>query len=330
MIKYTAFFAFSLLVGLSLYAQQPITYNEQIYKYPKLNDEVTKLYQEGRYAEAIPLAEKIVEEIASTSEKVFYTIYLNNLARIYVAAGHYAEADKLYLQLNQIFKGIPYIKSFPPTEYALFLKNFADFTSKMGRYVESESLYIKANEFYNEYLSKSREYANSLNNLAALYRSMKRYTEAEPLYLKAIEIIKAQRDYSSKQQYSSFRNGLKHNRVERYSRSDPLFQPNSSIEGEQFGEFHIDYVPVLNNLASLYRDMGRYKDAEKIYLRAYKILDRQIGNFVLYGSSWVSDIGLLADLFSGMASLYHEMKHYKKAEVLYEKTKGILNDQVGV
>ena len=63
-----------------------------------LNQEVSKLYQQGRYEEAIPIAEKVLK----IREKVLgprhpeTAISLNSLAGLYLFMGAYDNAEPLY------------------------------------------------------------------------------------------------------------------------------------------------------------------------------------------------------------------------------------------
>jgi tetratricopeptide (TPR) repeat protein len=63
-----------------------------------LNQQVTQLYNQGRYSEAIPLAQRVL----TMCEKAFgpdhpdVATSLNNLAELYRVQGRYADAERLY------------------------------------------------------------------------------------------------------------------------------------------------------------------------------------------------------------------------------------------
>ncbi|MBU7584108.1 MAG: tetratricopeptide repeat protein, partial [Nostoc sp. TH1S01] len=61
----------------------------------ELNEQATKLYQEGKYSAAIPLAERtlaITEKVLG-QEHPDVALSLNNLAALYEAQGNYRQAE---------------------------------------------------------------------------------------------------------------------------------------------------------------------------------------------------------------------------------------------
>lgn len=49
------------------------------------------------------------------------------------------------------------------------------------------------------------------------------------------------------------------------------------IAGKSMDEKSPNYIRLLTNLALLYKDMGRYEEAEKEYLKAIKIKEKRLG-----------------------------------------------------
>lgn len=70
----------------------------------RLNQEIVRLYQAGRYAEAVPMAEKLVRlnEKALGPEHPNTATNLNNLAELYFSMGDYARAEPLYQRALKI------------------------------------------------------------------------------------------------------------------------------------------------------------------------------------------------------------------------------------
>ena len=64
----------------------------------KLNVEVVRLYQAGKYAEAIPVAQRVlsIREKAMGPEHPEVGTSLNDLAELYRAQGRYDDAEPLY------------------------------------------------------------------------------------------------------------------------------------------------------------------------------------------------------------------------------------------
>ncbi len=92
-----------------------------------------------------------------------------------------------------------------------------------------------------------------------------------------------------------------------------------SIREKQLGPDHPDTGTSLNNLAGLYRSMGRYEAAESFFLRALAIISKQLGpDHLTTGSS-----------LNNLASLYESMGRYEAAEPLYLRALAIREKQSG-
>ena len=83
-----------LVVGLGIDAQARSQANEA----EALTAQLTTLYQQGRYAEAIPLAQHLlaIREKSFGPNHVTVEASLNLLATLYYDQGRYAEAEPLY------------------------------------------------------------------------------------------------------------------------------------------------------------------------------------------------------------------------------------------
>jgi CHAT domain-containing protein len=102
----------------------------------KLNSMVVTLYNQGKYAEAIPLAERAVALAYRYlgEEHPDYAQSLNNLALLYDEMGRYDEAEPLFKKAMEIRRRVlgeehPY--------YATSLNNLASLYREMGRYDEA-------------------------------------------------------------------------------------------------------------------------------------------------------------------------------------------------
>ncbi len=163
---------------------------EMMEEWEQLNDQITELYNAGKYDEAIPIAAQavILALILWGEAHANVATSLSNLAGLYRCQGRYEAAEPLYLQAIEIVK-IALPKNHP--SLATSLNSLAKLYHSQGRYSEAEPLYQQAIEIVKIALQKNHpSLATSLNNLAGLYESQGRYSEAEPLYKQAIEIDK--------------------------------------------------------------------------------------------------------------------------------------------
>jgi tetratricopeptide (TPR) repeat protein len=102
-----------------------------------LNQQVIQLYNQGRYSEAIPLAQRtlaIVEKALGPDHPNVATA-LNNLADLYRAQGRYADAETLYKRSLAMRE-----KELGPDDLnvALSLNNLAGLYLTQGRYADVE------------------------------------------------------------------------------------------------------------------------------------------------------------------------------------------------
>jgi len=286
----------------------------------KLAQEYTRLKEQGHYAEAIPLAEQVLElcrQVLDENHPLVATS-LNNLAYLYDAQGRYSEAEPLYQQALKIRQTV--LGATHP-DVANSLNNLAVLYQAQGRYSEAEPLLQQALKIRQTALGATHPaVANSLNNLAVLYQVQGRYSEAEPLYLQALEIRRSQLGQDHPDTATSLNNlaGL-YDAQGRYSEAEPLYQQALKIRQTALGATHPAVANSLNNLAVLYRVQGRYSEAEPLYQQALKIRQTALGATHL----------LVATSLNNLAVLYDAQGRYSEAEPLYLQALEITRSQLG-
>jgi CHAT domain-containing protein/Tfp pilus assembly protein PilF len=296
------------------------TAEESLNRAARLTNQAFELFQAGRYAEAIPLAEEVLAIFESqlgpdhpdTAES------LNNLALLYKSMGRYVEAEPMYQRALAIYEA-ELGSDHPDT--ATSLTNLAGLYLSMGRYGEAEPLVQRALAIVEAQLGPDHpDTAFSLNSLAGLYLSMGRYGEAEPLFQRALAIVEAQLGPDHPLTASSLTNlaGL-YEAMGRYGEAEPLVQRALAIGEAQLGPDHPLTATSLTNLAGLYRAMGRYGEAEPLFQRALAIGEAQLG----------PDHPLTASSLTNLAGLYDAMGRYGEAEPLVQRALAIGEAQLG-
>lgn len=153
-----------------------------------LNAEVSNLYQQGRYDEAIPIAQRalaIAEKLRGAEQTGLITA-ATQLAMVYQASGNYAEAEPLFKRALATGE-----KLLAPVDsnVAALVNNLAELYRNEGRFPEAEPLYRRALAIWEKASGRDHpDVATALNNLALLYKAQGRYREAEPLYKRALAI----------------------------------------------------------------------------------------------------------------------------------------------
>ena len=152
-----------------------------------LDQTASKLAQAGKYAEAVPLAERYLKEMKSRygEEHRKYAVALNNLASRYQQQGRYVEAESLFKQSLAISERV-----WGPEHIETLFRahNLAGLYSSQGRYSEAEALYKRALQGEERVLGPDHDGTLTVvNNLALLYANAGRYAEAEPLNKRVLE-----------------------------------------------------------------------------------------------------------------------------------------------
>jgi tetratricopeptide (TPR) repeat protein len=276
----------------------------------KLNRQVVELYNQGKFNEAIDLAEQALNLAKSLypSDHPDVATSLNNLALFYDSQGRYPEAEPLYKKAlemwQRLFKG-------DHSNVASSLNNLAGFYDSQGRYPEAEPLYKKALEMWQRlFKGDHSDVASGLNNLALLYNSQGRYKKAEPLFQQSLEMRKRlfkddHRDVAQSLNSLAtlyYFQGL-------YEKAETLYIQALEMWQHIFPSDHLDVASGLNNLALLYNSQGGYEKSEPLFHEALEMRKRLFPH----------DHPDVATSLSNLALLYNSQGRYGKAEPLYQQ-----------
>ena len=176
----SVFLTLLILIVISAYTPAP--------SWKTLNSKSGKLYEKGRYQEAVNVAEEalIVAENTYGPDHLNVAVCLNNLALLYVEQGKYAEAEPLYkrsLKITRRSLGVEH------PDVATTLNNLAGLYDKQGKYLDAEGNYKWSLIITERALGPDHpRVAQLLNNLARFYNKRGKYEEAEPLYKRSLKI----------------------------------------------------------------------------------------------------------------------------------------------
>ena len=285
-----------------------------------LNQRVNQLIEQGKYQEAIPIAERAVEVAKRTRdpERLETADALNDLGFIFQKIGNYAKAEPLYqeaLRIRQKVLGPEH----PDT--ASNLNDLASLYQDMGEYTKAEPLYQEAIRIRQKVLGPEHsDTAESLNNLASLYWAMGEYVKAEPLLKEALQIRQKVFGSGHPDTAQSLNNLAElYQAMGEYAKAEPLLQEALRIRQKVFGSEHSDTAKSLNNLAELYRVMGEYAKAEPLYQEGLRIFQKVLG----------PEHRETATILNNLAVLYQDMSEYAKAEPLLQEALQILQEILG-
>jgi CHAT domain-containing protein/tetratricopeptide (TPR) repeat protein len=286
----------------------------------QLNGKVVALYQAGKSAEAL----KVAQEALAIRKEVLgekhpdYATSLNNLGGLYESQRNYAKAEPLVRQALEIRKEV--LGEEHP-HFAQILNNLGSLYNTQGNYAQAEPLVRQALEIRKALLGeKHPDYATSLNNLANLYNAQGNYAKAEPLYRQALQIERAalgekHPDYAR----SLNRLAILYDLQANYAKAERLHRQALGIQKAVLGEKHPDYAQSLNNLAILYDLQANYVKAEPLYRQALEVRKKLLGEkHPDYAQS-----------LNNLAAMYKSQRNYAKAEPLLREALAICKEVLG-
>jgi CHAT domain-containing protein/Tfp pilus assembly protein PilF len=278
-------------------------------RWDSLRERVAQLSQEGRHADAIPLAREalqIAETTFSGPDYPLVAVSLNGLAQLHQAQGKFADAEPLYKRALEILEkalGLDH------RHVAAALTRLAQLYQAQGRYADAEPLYKQALAILEKALGLDHRYvAAALTHLAILHRQQGRYADAEALHKRALAILEKALGETHPNVAASLNNlAALYETQGRYNDAGPLHKRALAITEEALGPDHPDVATSLNNLALLYESQGKYADSEPLHKRALEIWENAPGG----------EHPRVALSLNNLAALYWSQGRYAEAEPLY-------------
>jgi len=285
-----------------------------------LDKQVVRLFHEGKYAEAEPLALQSLEVSLKKNgrDHASTAMSLNNLAWLYKTQGKYDLAEPLLkraLAIREKVLGPDHAST------ATSLGNLASLYDNQGKYDLAEPLYKRALAIQEKALGPDHaDTATSLNNLASLYDTQGKYDLAEPLYKRALAIQEKALGPDHPSTATSLNNlAMLYATQGKYDLAEPLYKRAVAIQEKALGPDHPSTANSLNSLATLYATQGKYDLAKPLYKRALAIREKVLG----------PDHVSTATSLGNLASLYKTQGKYDLAEPLFKRALAIREKVLG-
>lgn len=286
----------------------------------ELKHKAEQLYEQGKIADAIKIAESSLENCKKETgnESTSYATLLYSIAFYYSKIFNYEKTEFFLVKALAIDKKI--LGEYN-AEYASSLNNLAWIYLRIGNYTKAEELFKQVLAIRKKVLGEDhKDYARTLNNLSELYYDMGNYAKAEPLCVQAMKIRKKVLGEFDKDYGISVNNlALIYCKMSNYAKAEPLHIQALDIIKKVQGKEHPVYAIALISLASLYSNMGNYAKAEPLNIQALDIIKKALGEED-------SDYALS---LNSLALLYKDMGNYAKAEPLFIKALAIRKRLVG-
>jgi CHAT domain-containing protein/tetratricopeptide (TPR) repeat protein len=287
----------------------------------RLSAEVRRLHSQGKYADAIPLAERYValtlrKHGESSAEYATAIVWLGN---VYKGKGRTADAVPLYQRALGIREHVLGPES---SLVAGVLSNLAELYQALGRYADAVPLYQRGLAIVEKTAGPEQQdvVAKFLNGLAELYREQGRYAEAEPLYKRSLAIREKALGPDNADVGTSLNNlALLYDAQGRYAQAEPLYERALVIAEKAHDPDELGVALVLNNLAAHYGEEGRYADAELLLKRALSIREKALG----------PDHEDVALSLNNLAEIYCAQGRSDEAVPLFKRSVAILEKVLG-
>ena len=283
-----------------------------------LKKRIVELDHAGKYAEAIPLAERYlaITEKASGPGHAYVASFL--LGTLYLEQGRYADAEPL---LKRSLAIIEKTRGADPHDFAAALNNLGNLYQDQGRYADAEPLHERALAIREKAHGADHDLvAQSLNNLANLYKAQGRYADAEPLAKRALSIFEKALGPDHRDVAIALHNlAVLYEKQGRYADAEPLAKRALSVFEKTLGPDHRYVAVSLEILAELYTKQGRAADAEPLFKRALSIDEKAIG----------PDHPEVASSLDGLADLYRAQGRAADAEPLFKRALAIREKALG-
>ena len=285
-----------------------------------LEKRIAALSGEGRYAEAIPLAQQAVElqRTAQGETSAAFAKALDKLAQLCYGAGDYGQAETLFkrsLEIREKILGPDHL------DVGASLSSLGVVYYAQGRYEEAEPLFKRCLALRERALGPDDPALNgALGNLGSLYYAQGRYSESEPMFKRSLALLEKALGPEAEAIVVPLSNLATLLMDEgKYAEAEPLFERSLAVREKVYGPEHPEVAFGLNALANLYATLGRGAEAEPLYERGLAIREKAFG----------PDHPDVANSLNNLAVLYSEQGRYKQAETYYRRSLAIWQKAYG-
>ncbi|SIS57489.1 tetratricopeptide repeat protein [Insolitispirillum peregrinum] len=240
------------------------------------NIKSTRLYEDGKYQEALTLAEYTLKKAeAELGENDRNTLTsLQNLAVFYGTLNRYEEAAAMS---EKALAARERTLGHDAPDTIKSMNNLAYIYSKLGRDKESEQLYLRSIDLMKGDISRYKEkIEDNVRALGIMYESAGRYDDAENIYtIVNNEKFEPNGDINNMYFEHDMYSADLYTKQGRYGEAEVLYDQMYDKYGK--GLLHHDPLSmwVLRSLSTFYYKMARYQEAEVLALRVLEESERQ-------------------------------------------------------
>lgn len=235
------------------------------------------------------------------------------MGQIAYAARGYAMAEKSFGRAKTLFEKVQLTNDFA---YLKTLTSKGLLYATMGRFTQAEDYTVKALELGKKKFGESGVgMASSYNNYGVLKVNLAQYNEAETDLEATLALLKSN-NYGSTMPYAIALNnkGMLFQSIGRYDEAEKLIREAIGV-ADKLESKSRNALKFQSNLALLYQQMGKYADAEAIYIGMERKLGKSSTDY--------------ASMLGNQAALYMIMGKEDRVEELLQKATGIFKSNLG-
>jgi esterase/lipase superfamily enzyme/tetratricopeptide (TPR) repeat protein len=273
-----------------------------------LNGEVESLYNAKKYAAALPLAFKYLDEAEKTRgpEDLQTANAVSWIGAILLAQKRYAEAEPYLRRVVDVRQ-----KALGPLhrDVGVAVTNLAFVCQALGKDEEAERLFKQAIDVYREALGPAQsDFAIALANLAGLYSRQARYAEAKLLLQRSVTIFDKSPNVELEARAVVHARLAKIHELQGESpEAEALYRRAIEISERGLGPDHVRVALMRGALGGLLKAQNRLAEARPLLQAALATTER----------AWGARNPLLADYLSQLGDLERLEGRCDKAETFF-------------
>jgi CHAT domain-containing protein/Tfp pilus assembly protein PilF len=280
-----------------------------------LNQSIARLYRNGRYVEAIPLAENNLAAIRTTygESSLQYATAANDLAQLLQAVGRNVEAELLLHQALSVYE----LRTGPESRFvATVLNNLGQLLHATGRNRQAEPLLRRALSVTQATLPDNHpNIALRHSNLAVVLKDEGHLTESESHYHTALSIDEKSSGSNSIEVARDLNNLGELTQLQgRFAEAEAFFRHALLIYERRLGSDHPSVAVVSNNIAGILSETNRFDEAENAIRHSLDLTKARLG----------PDHPLVAERATNLGLILAEQGAWGDARAIYRQTNPIL------
>jgi CHAT domain-containing protein/Flp pilus assembly protein TadD len=248
---------------------------------------------EKEFAEAYTLAKNLFPQ----NQEGFLVLAAHNLGKNYYLQQNYPQAEKYTTEAYEFIKNEPQNQ-----DYLSVCHTLGAIYKELEKFGEAEKLF---SEVKKRSTPENKLFFNALNGLAVIAFKKGKLKEAEQIFLELLAT--SEKKFGKNAEYTTYLHNLGgfYKEIHQTRKAEIYLKEALQLREKFWGNKHPDYALTCSYLGYVYQDLGKWQEAEKLFLTAKNIYKEQ---------NLQQDYVLI---LNNLASLKEAQALYREAEKLY-------------